>query len=195
MKTIYLVRHSEPLRLPGVPNAELPLSPRGHRLAEELFGRNALHSVSRVYASPYRRAMETALHSGRIVLTDERLVERLTGQAAPEMGDCWLRQYEDHGFKCPGGESFDEVRRRMAACLADILAAMTEGERAVVVTHAAAMCAYLTECCMIQVVERAEKVRAFFFGGENVYTGRLPTPFAFKLSFEQGRLTDIRPVE
>lgn len=36
MKTIYLVRHSEPLKDKTIPNEEIPLSKNGEKLAREM---------------------------------------------------------------------------------------------------------------------------------------------------------------
>lgn len=195
MKTVFLVRHSEPMRLPDVPNHELPLSARGQLLAKELFGRNVFSKVKRVYSSPYVRALETASCTNKPVIVDERLKERETGQATPEMGDCWLRQYEDHGFKCPGGESFNEVQMRMTACMNDILGDIADGEASIVVTHAAAICAYLLDQCTIRVVDRAAKKREVLWNEHSVYTGSIPTPSGFCLGFNGEKLVDIASIE
>lgn len=154
MKTIYLFRHAEPLRLADIHQEEWPLSPKGHDMAEAL---KTLNGAARVYASPLLRAVQTAQHAGLPLTVDPRLQERKTGNATPDMGDCWLRQYEDGTFKCPDGESFDEVGQRMQACLEEILAALGDGQAAIVVSHAAAICAYLKRFCTIRVTDRPSK--------------------------------------
>ena len=188
MKTIYLFRHAEPLRLADIHQEEWPLSPKGHDMAEAL---KTLNGAARMYASPLLRAVQTAQHTGLPLTVDPRLQERKTGNATPDMGDCWLRQYEDGTFKCPDGESFDEVGQRMQACLEEILAALGDGQAAIVVSHAAAICAYLKRFCTIRVTDRPSKTRAILWQERTVYAGNLPPMAGFALRFRQGTLVGI----
>ena len=190
MKVIYLFRHGEPERLEGVPDSEWPLSQQGRLHALEL----RRIPVTRVFSSPYRRASETAQLMGQPFTLDARLRERTPGSASAEMGDCWLRQYEDPDFKCPGGESLAEVGQRMADCLADILCALKEWESALVVSHAAAICAWLMRFCCVRVTDRAAKVRSVTWQGKQVYVGGLPPLSGFRLSFGPEGLTEIESI-
>ncbi len=191
MKTIYLFRHAEPIRLLDVQDSQWPLSAHGHKLASAVFERLREKKIGRVYTSPYLRAMETARHTCLPLSVDSRLSERTTGVETPEMGDCWLRQYEDMEFKCDGGESFSEVRQRMNACLTDILADMNDGEAVVVVSHAAAICAFLMKYCCVNVTDRSTKSREIIWCGEIVYTGSLPPLTGFAMSFQGNALESI----
>lgn len=191
MKTLYLMRHAEPLRLFDIPQKEWPLSEKGHELAMRFFSRQDLAVVKQVFSSPLLRAVQTAKISGLPLTIDRRLEERHAGKAAPEFGDCWLRQYEDGAFKCPDGESFDEVGQRMEACFVDILAALKVGEAAVVVSHAAAICAFLKQYCVIRVTERASKTRETLWCGKQVYIGNLPPLMCFRMEFNQSKLENI----
>lgn len=188
MKTIYLLRHGEPMRLPGVPDSQWPLTERGHAQAQAFF-RQVEYAL--VAASPCRRALETARHAGVPVVLDARLQERVPGDAAPDMGDCWLRQYEEPQFKCPGGESFQEVGERMAAAIADVQARLTDGQCAVVISHAAAISAYFLRHGRIEVLDRPQKLRRFLWRGEVVCTGCFPPMTGFRLCFEQGVLVSV----
>lgn len=194
MKTIYLFRHAEPVRLPNMPDSEWPLSEHGHADASVRFDRSYMKIAVRAYSSPFIRAMETARYTELPVMVDSRLQERHTGTATSEMGDCWLRQYEDTAFKCPDGESFDEVRRRMSACIEDILTSLKDGEAVVVVSHAAAICAYLMLHCDIKVTNRITKTREVAWRGQIVYTGNMPPLTGFSLSFHQGMLDSIKTI-
>lgn len=60
MKTIVLIRHSEPIKDRTLPTALLPLSERGILRAQELFSLDIFRSVNAVYSSPYQRAFSTA---------------------------------------------------------------------------------------------------------------------------------------
>lgn len=70
MKTLFLIRHSEPQKNIELPTELIPLSERGECLAEKLFSQMAFQDVYRVYASPYKRAYDTAKCSGKEVVAD-----------------------------------------------------------------------------------------------------------------------------
>lgn len=188
MKTLYILRHGEQVRLPGVPDNRWPLTERGHAQAQDFF---AQVEYALVAASPCRRALETARHAGLSVIVDDRLKERIPGESQPDMGDCWLRQYEDMYFKCPGGESFQEVGERMAAAIADVLARLPEGQRAVVISHAAAISAYFLRHGQIEVLDRPQKLRRFLWRGEAICTGTFPPMTGFRLHFENDVLVTV----
>ena len=190
MKTLYIVRHAEPQRLPDVPQEEWPLSAQGQEAATCFFAQPALQRAAHVYTSPLLRAVQTARHADLPMTVDWRLAERRTGSDLPGV-DCWLRQYEDRAFKCPDGESFEEVAWRMNACIDDILAELKDGESAVAVSHAAAICAYLKQHCIVRVTERTTKAREILWQGRCVYAGSLPPLTCFRLIFRQGKLTNI----
>ena len=192
MKSIYLIRHSEPQRLSNLPQEEWPLSEQGHGMAEAFFCRLDLRNIGHIYSSPLRRAEQTALHVGLPMTMEARLRERCAGKDMPEYGDCWLKQYEDGTFKCPGGESFDEVAQRMTACMDDVLSTLKDGEASVVISHAAAICAYLKQYCTIRVTDRATKTREVVWNGEQVYLGHFPPLTCFQLTFCQGKLENIK---
>lgn len=100
-------------------------------LAAEVRGEN----VAVVYASPLRRAWETAAIVGEALglepRADERLVEidvgdwtgRLQEEVAETEADVfqtWL--HADERFRFPGGESIGEQRARVSAAIADVRA-------------------------------------------------------------------------
>ncbi len=67
----------------------------------------------------------------------KELHERTIGDARE---DFWLKQYEDHDFRNLGGESLNEMKVRMKAAINSIFCRMEEGETALVVSHATAIC-------------------------------------------------------
>jgi len=100
-------------------------------LAAEVRGEN----VAVLYASPLRRAWETAAIIGETVglepRADERLVEidvgdwtgRLQNEVAESEADAfqeWV--HADESFRFPGGESIGEQRARVCAAIADVRA-------------------------------------------------------------------------
>ena len=130
---LWLVRHADAydgLTVPGDP----PLSARGREQARRLAERVRRVEVDAVYASPLARAQETAAAISPDVRTDARLVEMA------------LVITEDGGIEFT--EEPPAVAARMRAALADIVAAH-EGKRVVVVSHAAAIIAVLTDILML----------------------------------------------
>ena len=191
MKTLFLIRHSEPKKNIELPTELIPLSERGERLAEALFSLAAFQDVRRVYTSPYKRAYDTAKCLGKEVTTDPRLRERELGNKATLNANFWGRQYEDYAFKNEGGESLDEVRNRMTACINEILLVLCDGEEAVVVSHAAAICAYLLNFCTIRVLDAEHKLREITYNGKVILSGSIDTPSCFALRFDGDRLCDF----
>lgn len=111
----------------------------GTRLAE-------LGGIRAVYASPLERTRETAKaiagHLGLPVVTDRGLLECDFGEwTGAKLADLrrrpeWVTvQHHPSGFRFPGGESFAELRARMAAAVERLVAAH-EGEVVVAVSHA-----------------------------------------------------------
>jgi len=131
---IWLVRHAD--AYDGVTEVDdPPLSMRGRDQAKRLADRVGRVEVDAVYASPLARAQETARAISPDVTTDPRLAEMA------------LVITED------GGIEFTEeplaVAARMRAALADLTAAHV-GKRVVVVSHAAAIIALLTDLLMLE---------------------------------------------
>ena len=91
----------------GMPNERIPLSEKGKALA--VSKRNIFSNVDRCFSSPYRRAMETAEFIADHPVIVKELHERTIGDARE---DFWLKQYEDHDFRNPGGESLNQVKVR-----------------------------------------------------------------------------------
>jgi len=126
---VWLVRHAdcyEGLTEPGDP----PLSALGRRQAALLAERVRRAGPAAVYSSPYRRALETARAITDDVRVDPRLIEMELGIK------------EDGTFDLPGDAT--EVVERMRAALQDI-AREHAGRRVVVIGHAAAIVATLTD--------------------------------------------------
>ncbi len=146
---LYLIRHGESIfnaqrRIQG--QVDIELSPLGLRQAAALTAALGTLDIDAIYASPLRRAMQTAeplaaaLHLK--IRTDDRLKEINAGEFQglvwdeidkrwPEAAIHWRQQTPD--FVIPGGESRRAVAERGRAALEAIRAA---GHRqAIVVAH------------------------------------------------------------
>jgi broad specificity phosphatase PhoE len=123
MALAYLVQHGEKEPSPGDPG----LTPTGRQQASRT-GR-WLHGcgVRALYASPMRRARETAdgiaSVTGLAVRPDARLAERLNwdgSQPYEAFLALWAHTASDRDFVPPGGESSRQAGARLQAFIADL---------------------------------------------------------------------------
>ena len=164
--TLYLVRHGEnPANLTREFShrvVDYSLTPRGLRQARETATHFALggYRIDAVYASPLKRAYETAEVIARrleLPLTvDERLREVNVGalETVPPSAETWAQHDAifarwlggDLAACFPDGEDCHTLRGRMRASLGE-MAARWPGGRVVVVAHGGIFAAALPELC------------------------------------------------
>lgn len=185
MKTIYLFRHSKPDKYSTMENENIPLSLEGKTLIKNLMDKLSITSGIKVFSSPYTRAVQTAEIMSHKIILDTRLTERRIGNTETFTKELWMKQYVDLDVKNDNGESFRMVQKRMQSAINDILIELTEGESVAVVSHAAAICAYLQQYCEIKVTDADTKQRRITFNNEIVHDGILSAPSCFKLSFDK----------
>jgi alpha-ribazole phosphatase len=147
---VILVRHGEAAIEPGTICGRLdpPLSAAGRSRIGRVARWLAEAEIAAVYASPARRATQTArlLAAGRALRVERVLAlrevdfgafEGLTWEEAraldPETCAAWLARPHDVTF--PGGEAFDSVSVRALAAMSS-LRASRRGETLLVVAHA-----------------------------------------------------------
>jgi len=106
------------------------LSPEGRDHADAIASRLEGEKLHAVYSSPQRRAVQTATpiavsHELRISLVDDlRELDfgEFEGRSYEEIEEAYPRLYEKWmadptGLRFPGGEDFDQMRRRVTACI------------------------------------------------------------------------------
>jgi probable phosphoglycerate mutase len=131
---ILLVRHAD--CYDGITETEdPPLSTLGREQASRLGQRIKKLVPAAVYSSPYRRAVETAKMLADDVRVDPRLVEM--DLVVGDDGSLDLR------------EAPDAVLERMRAAI-DEMIENHAGERVIVVSHGAAIVAYLTDVLQLE---------------------------------------------
>jgi 2,3-bisphosphoglycerate-dependent phosphoglycerate mutase len=119
MLTVYLVRHAEPFK-PGLryPNEYTrPLTQNGLRDAQALADELAHLELDAVYASPYRRAIQTveplATARGLTVQTVADWREHtLAPKPIPDWKETLERAWEDFDFMLNGGETMRSTQTR-----------------------------------------------------------------------------------
>lgn len=189
MKTLYLFRHSTPDKHSTLSNEYIPLSPEGKRLTKQLINKLSIDAHIKVFSSTYTRAKQTAETISCNVIMDARLIERKVGNRETFTKDLWMNQYIDLDVKNDNGESFRMVQKRMNNSINDILAEMLDGESVAVVSHAAAICAYLQQYCIIKVTDVETKQRSIIFNNDIILDGIIHTPSCFKLTFDKDLLS------
>jgi probable phosphoglycerate mutase len=125
---VWLIRHGD--CYDGIAGEDPALSPRGREQAGRLAERLRRVHVDAVYASPMRRARETARAITPDARIDERLVEVHT-------------EVEEGGHVHPA-EQPQDVLARMRDAVADVVAAHAGG-RVVIVGHALSIMSYLCD--------------------------------------------------
>jgi broad specificity phosphatase PhoE len=141
---LLLIRHAQPeddARGRCYGRLDVGLSPAGEKAAERLAESLRGVALDAVYSSPRRRALETAALLGA-PRVDERFGELDFGELEgktyddvareqPELFRSWMVSPTQVRF--PGGESWADLRARVDAAIADVLAA--NGGVVAVVTH------------------------------------------------------------
>lgn len=150
---ILLVRHanaehSQPETALEIKEIDLPLTAAGQEQAQRLAHRLVARKPSAVYASPLKRAMETAEPIAQALALEIRRDERLREVEIGNVGSVSLSDLAEiaiaHGgwSHLPQTEASAAIRTRMREAIDSIVAAHP-AERIVVVSHAGAINAYL----------------------------------------------------
>ena len=82
----------------------------------------------------------------------------------------------------------------MADCIHELLDSLPEGQNALVVSHATAICSYLQRFCTVEVTDAAQKLRRIIFQGEVLLDGRFWEADGFVLHIENRRPVLIRTI-
>ncbi|MHD0382068.1 histidine phosphatase family protein [Staphylococcus simulans] len=113
---IYFVRHS--LRDNSVKEDVIaPLTKEGLNKAEALASFFDDKNIEQIYASPYRRVIETVLPTAKrlklLINKDEGLRERKIGRWVEDFYEFAEKQWRDFDYKLENGESLNEVQDRI----------------------------------------------------------------------------------
>ena len=182
MKVVYLIRHSKPNNKEKC--IDISLSDEGVELAKQL--KNKLPKIEKIYSSNLKRAVQTAKILSENVVEDKRLNERIVGTEFMTKED-WEKQYKDVNYKLTNGESFLEVSNRMSSFINEKLE-----KEIYVVSHAAAICAYLIQFCKIEVVDSENKLRKIEFNSKVILNGKINTPSIFKITYDDfNKIIDV----
>lgn len=145
--TYYFIRHAYSIYTPDEIN--LPLSDKGQEsLAQLEF--LAYKSITAIYSSPYRRAIQTieplAQSLKLAIQSDERLIERkLSSQviADQDFEEALMKLWSRPTFSLVGGESNQQAQQRALALLHE-LESKHQNEEIIISSHGNLICILLS---------------------------------------------------
>jgi 2,3-bisphosphoglycerate-dependent phosphoglycerate mutase len=145
--TVYLVRHAQAHPHPDQPEPDWPLSAVGEGQARGLVPILQRLGVQRAFTSPYRRCRDTlapfAAAAGLANTLHPGLRERrIAPQWQCDFREVWRRSWEDFSYALEGGEDSWTCRSRIAAAVAEIVAAHP-GETLALASHGNAIGLFL----------------------------------------------------
>ena len=194
MTTIYLIRHSKPLKPNNtytkdnlqLQNEKCILSIDGEEIARKAFDKDIFDNIDFVYASNYVRTIATAKYVAFKNNVDVNIVDNLgerkfgitSWDELPENFE--RKQFLDENYKISNRKKKKEVRERMYSALMKILAD-NKGKNVVIVSHGTAISYLLKKWCVIDIYE--DKLR-YVFNEKILLNGFFNYCETFKLSFD-----------
>ena len=194
MTTIYLIRHSKPLKVNNtfnndnlqIQNEKSSLSIEGEQIAQEILDNDEFSNIDVLFSSNYVRTIQTAKYLAEKnnleinVISD--LGERQFGinswDELPENFE--KKQFLNKNYKIGNGESQKEVSNRMYSTIIKLLDE-NKNMRIAIVSHATAISYLLKKWCDIEIVD--DKLR-YSFNNNILLDGYFNYCETFKLEFD-----------
>lgn len=206
MTTIYLIRHSKPLKVNNtfnddnlqIQNEKSSLSIEGEQIAQQKLNINEFENIDVLFSSNYVRAIQTAKYlsdkNNLEINVISNLGERKFGiEAWDQLPENFERkQFLDENYKIGSGESQKEVANRMYSTIMNILNE-NKNKKVAIVGHATAISYLLKKWCDIQIVD--DKLR-YIFNNNILLDGYLDYCETFKLEFDDdNNIIDIKNIK
>ncbi len=176
MTTVYLLRHSEPLKVNNIENNDSlqlqnekwGLTINGENIAKEKSKKNELQDFDIVFSSNYVRTIATAKYfTNNKINVVESFGERKFGidnwNELPD--DFSKKQYEDFDYKLSNGESLNMVINREYEALNNILNNYKD-KKVLIVGHSTAIASLLTKWCDVSFMGDYKFKNKVFFDGK-----------------------------
>ena len=206
MTTIYLIRHSKPMKVNNtfnkdnlqLQNEKSSLSIEGEQIANEKLSKKEFDDIDILFSSSYVRTVQTAKYLANKnnleinVISD--LGERKFGvDSWNELPDKFERkQFLDENYKLNNGENQKEVRGRMYSVIMKILNEYPS-KKIAIVSHGTAISYLLKKWCDVNIVD--DKLR-YSFKNEIILDGYFNYCETFKLVFDdENKLIDIKNIK
>lgn len=194
MTTIYLIRHSKPLKTNNtfnidnlqIQNEKQSLSIEGERIAQDKLNNIEFDNIDIIFSSSYVRTIQTAKYLAEKNNLEINIVSSLgerkfgidSWEQLPENFE--KKQFLDENYKIGNGENQKQVRERMYSAITKILDE-NKNKKVVIISHATAISYLLKKWCNIEIVD--DKLR-YLFNGKILLDGYFNYCETFKLVFD-----------
>ena len=206
MTTLYLIRHSKPLKVNNtlnydnlqIQNEKQSLSIEGEQIAQDKLNNTELDNIDILFSSSYVRTIQTAKYLAEKNNLEINIVsglgERKFGISSwnelPE--DFEIKQFLDENYKIGDGESQKEVRDRMYFSILEILN-KNKNKRIAIVSHGTAISFLLNKWCDIEIEK--DKIK-YSYNGKVLLHNYFDYCETFKLEFdENNNLINIQNIK
>lgn len=206
---IYLIRHSEQLRLDEqkilneeewLQNEKVILSIEGEKKALKMSKQDELKNIDKLWSSSFSRAVGTAKYiasENKININiDPSFNERRLGNKdeLDQLGknakySYTTEQIINPKLKVKNGESREETEARFSKAFYKVLKE-NRGKRVAIISHGAAIKFFLLNFCNFDISSRA-----IIFKNKIIATERLNSPEIFKFVFQNEKILNIEKID
>lgn len=206
MTTIYLIRHSKPMKVNNtfnsdslqIQNEKSSLSIDGEQIAQNKLSKKEFDNINILYSSNYVRTIQTAKY---LSIKNDIEINVISDLGERRFGiDSWnelpenfeRKQFLDENYKLNNGENQKEVRDRMYSVIMKILNEYPD-KRIAIVSHGTAISYLLKKWCEIDIFDN--KLR-YSFKNKMIFEGYFNYCETFKLEFDnENKLINIESIK
>ena len=206
MTTIYLIRHSKPMKVNNtfnsdslqIQNEKSSLSIEGEQIAQNKLSKKEFDNINILYSSNYVRTIQTAKY---LSIKNDIEINVISDLGERRFGiDSWnellenfeRKQFLDENYKLNNGENQKEVRDRMYSVIMKILNEYPD-KRIAIVSHGTAISYLLKKWCEIDIFDN--KLR-YSFKNKMIFEGYFNYCETFKLEFDnENKLINIENIK
>lgn len=206
MTTIYLIRHSKPMKVNNtfnsdslqIQNEKSSLSIEGEQIAQNKLSKKEFDNINILYSSNYVRTIQTAKY---LSIKNDIEINVISDLGERRFGiDSWnelpenfeRKQFLDENYKLNNGENQKEVRDRMYSVIMKILNEYPD-KRIAIVSHGTAISYLLKKWCEIDIFDN--KLR-YSFKNKMIFEGYFNYCETFKLEFDnKNKLINIESIK
>lgn len=201
MTTVYLINNSLTMNNINYPEKESLkikrekriLSIEGEEESRRLIENSELAKVNKIYTSSYVMSIATAKYLANDLELEINVCEDLGERILGSLGEQSIRmlqeiQESDFDYRLSGGESLNDVKRRMIAFLNKVLK-MEEDKTVALFTHNVAITCLLSNWCTKGF--NLDNRLILNYGDEAIIDGAWNGISIFKLEFDKNKLQNI----
>ena len=172
-----------------------PLTSTGEKNAITIAKKKSISNIGVVYSSSFFSSIDTAKYfienKELDMIIDRRLDDRRVGNLTDSTLNLRNLQEHDFSYKLSGGESLNDVKKRMTNCLKEILN-KNEGENILIYTHNIPITVLLSVWC--EKGFNFEEKLILNYDDKVILDGSYAEKTIVKLEFEGQNLQDIERI-